>query len=368
MPRAYARQLLKPNLLLVVGAALIGLLGLEAGLRAKLALESQSFEEALASRPRIGADGRATLGQMIRPTGDRRLYELIPGLHVNFTRADVSINADGFRGALHPRKKPPGTVRLVGLGDSVMFGWGVDDGLDYLSVLERRLNEREPKTAWEVVNTAVPGYNTVMEVETLKRRGLAYAPDIVILGYCVNDLSLPQFVQAEPDVFSWRRSFLGDFLRERLARPGSATRRDGGEAAGDDPFADEARPVPDRYQDMVGLLAFSRAVTELRALGQEHGFDVVVLFFWSAPATIRRIVEPLGFRLVDTRAAMKAFLERAGVRELRGSALSLSREDSHPSALGHELIAGSLYDGLRAAGLLERARARAPIAPAAAVK
>ncbi len=355
---------------LALGATLAGLLALEAGLRAKAAFESRSFEEALASRPPIGADGRATLGQMIRPTGDRRLYELIPGLHVNFTRADVSINADGFRGTLRTREKPPGTVRLLGLGDSVMFGWGVDNGLDYLSVLERRLREREPGTNWEVVNTAAPGYNTVMEVETLKRRGLGYAPDIVILGYCVNDLGLPQFVEAEPDVFSLRRSFLGEVVRERLARAGGGARRGRGEAA-DDPFADEARPVPDRYRDLVGIEAMSRAASELQALSQEHGFDVVVLVFWSAPANIRRVVEPLGFRIVETRVAMKAFLEREGLRELRGSALSLSREDSHPSALGHELIAGSLYDGLQQAGLLDRARARAAraaIAPAAAVK
>ncbi len=352
------------RLLLVVAATLVGLLALEAGLRAKAAFEGRSFEEALASRPRIGADGRATLGQMIRATGDRRLYELIPGLRVNFTRARVSINVDGFRGALRSREKPPGTLRLLGLGDSVMFGWGVDDGLDYLSVLERRLAQQELGARWEIVNTAVPGYNTVMEVETLKHRGLAYAPDIVILGYCVNDLSLPQFVEAEPEVFSLRRSFLSDFARERLTRAGS-------EAAADDPFAEQARSVPDRYRDMVGIEAFSRAVTELRALGQQHGFDVVVLFFWSAPATIRRIVEPLGFRLVDTRVAMKAFLGREGLRELRGSALSLSREDSHPSALGHELIAESLYDGLREAGLFERARSRAalvPIAPVSALK
>ena len=261
-------------------------------------------------------------------------------------------------------------MRLVGLGDSVMFGWGVDDGLDYLSVLERRLNEREPKTAWEVVNTAVPGYNTVMEVETLKRRGLAYAPDIVILGYCVNDLSLPQFVEAEPDVFSLRRSFLGDFVRERLARPGSATRRGGGEAAGDDPFADEARPVPDRYRDMVGLVAFSRAATELQALGQEHGFDVVVLFFWSAPAD-----DPADRRAARLPARRHARGHegvpgaRRGARAARLCALALARRfpsfGPRPRVDRREPLRRAA--GGRAARASPRARAR-PIAPAAAVK
>lgn len=304
-----------------------------------------SFEELSARRAPVVTGGKANLGQILRPTGDRRIFELVPNLDVNFTGRHVVVNAEGFRGPSRPLAKPAGTRRIVGLGDSVMFGWGVDEGEDYLSVLVRTLNARGE--SWDVVNTAVPGYNTVMEVETLKKKGLAYAPDVVVVGYCVNDLELPPFLSDPPDPFNFRRSFLKDFVESRL-RPEQSRQH---AAAG-------------RHADMVGIEAFTAAVGELKALGQQHGFRVVVLFFWSAPPEIKRLVEPLGFDLVYTRSAMKAYMDREGIQELRGSKLSLTPEDSHPSVIGHELMAESLEAGLRAAGLLRES----VIAPAAPVK
>jgi lysophospholipase L1-like esterase len=282
-----------------------------------------SFEEISARRAPVVPGGKATLGQMLRPAGDRRIYELVPGLDVNFAGRHVVTNAEGFRGPSRPLAKPAGTTRIVGLGDSVMFGWGVDEGEDYLSVMVARLNARGQ--AWDVVNTAVPGYNTVMEVETLKKKGLAYAPDIVVVGYCVNDLELPPFLSDPPDPFNFRHSFLKDFVASRL-------------------WPEKARQhaASGRYADMVGIEAFTAAAQELKALGRQHGFRVVVLFFWSAPPEIKRIVEGLGFELVDTRGPMKQYMDREGIQELRGSKLSLTSRDSHPSVIGHGLMADSL--------------------------
>jgi lysophospholipase L1-like esterase len=322
-------------------------MALEVGVRVMETLNAEpSFEELDAGRVPAVPGARATLGQIIRPTHDRRVYALVPGSDVNFTGRRVVINEAGFRGPSHPHEKPPGTTRIVGLGDSVMFGWGVGEGEDYLSVLVSRLNASQGAGAWDAVNTAVPGYNTVMEVETLKKKGLAYAPDVVVVGYCVNDLELPPFLKGAADPFSLRHSFLKDFVAGRLW-PDTARQR-----------------APGRYADLVGLEAFAAAARELQELGREHHFRVVVLFFWSAPPEIRRVVEPLGFSLVYTRAAMKAYMQREGIGELRGSKLSLTPEDSHPSAIGHGLMAESLEAGLRQAGLVRDAA----IAPARPLK
>jgi lysophospholipase L1-like esterase len=264
----------------------------------------------------------------------------VPNLDVMFTGREVVINADGFRGPARPIPKPAGTSRIVGLGDSVMFGWGVGEGEDYLSVTASRLGG-----AWDVVNTSVPGYNTVMEVETLEKKGLAYQPDVVVVGYCANDLELPPFLSDPPDVFTLRHSFLADFVARRLW-PEAARQK-----------------APGRYADIVGLDNFTRAAEKLAALSKQRGFRVVVLFFWSAPPGIKAIVERLGFELVYTREAMKAYMDREGITELRGSKLSLTPEDSHPSVIGHQLMADSLEEGLRRAGLVS-----ASIAPAAPVK
>ena len=323
----------------------MGFVVLEAGARVHARLTAEpSFEEASAHRKPVETGGKATLGQMLRPTGDRRLYEFVPNLDVMFTGREVLINADGFRGPVRPLAKPAGTTRVVGLGDSVMFGWGVGEGEDYLSVMARRLNAGGAGS-WDVVNTAVPGYNTVMEVETLKKRGLAYHPDIVVVGYCVNDLELPPFFNDPPDVFALRHSFLADFIGSRL-------------------WPDAARQkAPGRYADLVGLPAFTRAAEELKALSQARGFRVVILFFWNAPSDIKAVVKGLGFDLVTTHEAMRAYMEREGIQELRGSTLSLTPEDSHPSTIGHELMAESLETGLQRAGLVPQS-----IAPAATLK
>ena len=55
-----------------------------------------------------------------------------------------------------------------------------------------------------------------MEVETLEVRGLAYRPDLVVLGFCPNDASLPSFILAQRDVLSLRESFFADFVRGRF--------------------------------------------------------------------------------------------------------------------------------------------------------
>lgn len=73
----------------------------------------------------------------------------------------------------------------------------------YLAVLEQKLRQRRAAPGsgassspprWQVINTAVPGYNTAMEVELRKAVGSGYEPQIVVLGFVVNDLG-PLLVQ-----------------------------------------------------------------------------------------------------------------------------------------------------------------------------
>ena len=66
-------------------------------------------------------------------------------------------------------------MRIVGIGDSGMFGWNVEQGEDYLSVLRSNLTARANGVSYEVLNLGVPGYNTQIEVESLRSKGLAYA-------------------------------------------------------------------------------------------------------------------------------------------------------------------------------------------------
>jgi lysophospholipase L1-like esterase len=96
-------------------------------------------------------------------------------------RTTVRINAKGLRGPEFPYERPPGRERLLLLGDSFAFGWGVEEEEDVAGALQRRL------PAAEVINGACSGWNTLQELQFLRLEGLRYHPAVVLLFFCEND-------------------------------------------------------------------------------------------------------------------------------------------------------------------------------------
>src|SRR5258706_9667952 len=76
----------------------------------------------------------------------------------------VSISAAGFRDREWTKEKPKGTTRIAVLGDSFVFGSGVDADARMTNLLEARLGGPT-----EVLNFGVPGYGTDQEWLLLKR-------------------------------------------------------------------------------------------------------------------------------------------------------------------------------------------------------
>lgn len=114
-------------------------------------------------------------------------HEHVPGGQARLMGAEVSINKDGLRDREHPKVKEPGDVRIMMLGDSTMFGWGVGQDETIAKHVEQTLNKDAPSAFAEVINTGVGNYNTAMEVAYFLERGIAFKPDIVVLNYFIND-------------------------------------------------------------------------------------------------------------------------------------------------------------------------------------
>jgi len=125
------------------------------------------------------------------PTGPRHLFErdevlgvrLRPGFrgvhdHEEF-RVDVRINSQGFRSP-EPRQERAGGFRIVSLGDSFAFGYGVEDDETYAARLQARLARSLPGVDAEVVNAGVSSYGTRQMAQLLERRGAELAPDLVL--------------------------------------------------------------------------------------------------------------------------------------------------------------------------------------------
>jgi lysophospholipase L1-like esterase len=100
----------------------------------------------------------------------------------------ATINSIGLRGDLPQLPKPGGEFRILAIGDSTTFGWGVMDDETYCAVLESLLRERFPARAIRVVNGGVGAYDLERSAGLLEHLGPQLQPDLVLVGAYWNDL------------------------------------------------------------------------------------------------------------------------------------------------------------------------------------
>ena len=115
------------------------------------------------------------LGWSQRPNQDTRF------VHRDFS-VRITTNADGLRDRDHSVARVPGRRRLLVLGDSFAWGFGVEREQMFSKVIEARHPD------WEVINAGVSGYGTDQEYLYLKERGARYRPDVVLLLSVPNDI------------------------------------------------------------------------------------------------------------------------------------------------------------------------------------
>lgn len=94
----------------------------------------------------------------------------------------VRCNSQGLRDSEKRFAKPPGIRRIVVLGDSFMWGYGVENEEMFSAVLQDLISGSE------TVNFGVNGYSTVQELVRLEIEGLRYEPDVTVLVFVWNDL------------------------------------------------------------------------------------------------------------------------------------------------------------------------------------
>ncbi|MFQ5455071.1 MAG: SGNH/GDSL hydrolase family protein [Nitrospirota bacterium] len=187
------------NLLLILSGSLIGLLLIEIILSL---LDIPVFHNAHNTFP-----SQQFLFRMLE--NGKYYYTYIPSSNIKFIYdsnprgyfdsknvVTHKTNSLGFRGKEYSMKKTPDTIRIVFLGDSFTFGEGVKDNDIFSKRLVELLNEKyktRRNLHFEGYNFGVGGYNTEQSLFLLKNLVLKADPDIVILGYTLND--------AEPKLF-----------------------------------------------------------------------------------------------------------------------------------------------------------------------
>ncbi len=92
-------------------------------------------------------------------------------------------NSLGMRDREYSPHKPPGTIRIAFVGDSIGAGWGVNADQRFESILEEVWDSRARRTSGlkvEIINCAVPGHSPGQRWYHFSQIGWSMAPDLVI--------------------------------------------------------------------------------------------------------------------------------------------------------------------------------------------
>lgn len=118
----------------------------------------------------------------------RLMWRFHPGITTTsrlFSDLDYSINSSGMRGADLSDKSD--AYRIIALGNSCTFGWGVTFEDTWVHRLQKLLNEQIPGRPVEVINVGVPGYTSLQGKRYLADDLIALQPDMVLVMFGHND-------------------------------------------------------------------------------------------------------------------------------------------------------------------------------------
>jgi len=364
---------MKGNILLMLVSLVVALVIAEIAVRVYYKLSQRTIYQEMA-RQRVPNGSHFDLKDIISPSDNPHLvYELLPNRHGTFQGVLFRTNAHGMRGPETTIKKEKGTWRIAALGDSTMFGWGVKQEQAYPAVLEKALNAAGDSRRYEVLNFAVPGYNTAIEAEVYKQRAAAFDPDLILIQFDVNDLALPNFLFEPPDMLTLKRSYLlalvksllkGHDARQSLARMASGDLQkspliDAPSANGVVKYFEyRAQFAPEQYRYMVGWDGVRRALDRLWDESNQPILHLSWIYrisskmlkdFGDIDLFARHVHEGSarrndGHRLffLDIVSVGRTFCKEMGIQWVRDLVVDYPN-DYHPSPERHVLIARTIF-------------------------
>jgi len=290
-------------------------------------------------------------------------WSLRPNLARSYRGQLLRTNSLGLRGP-EVGPKAPGERRILLLGESTTFGFGVGEDETYAARLQALLDEQPGRHS--VVNAGVPAYTLFQSTIYLAERGLALEPDVVAIYHLANDFLPTTYRDSAHGQLGTSRSdaelhaFYRSLWIDRLLRY-SAIFRAGSRAwarwrtalaqreiAADPTHSREqilwtpahfphAYPVRVRPEERRELLA------RLLALSREHGFQLVIIH------PVYRDVPGHDALLVDfSREHGLVLVDGLAVFDASGIPRALLFSDAlHPVPRGHRLLARALYQQIR---------------------
>ena len=284
------------------------------------------------------------LGEILMNGNPWLLWELMPGRHEE-KGAVINVNSAGFRDKERGPKTRP---RAMAIGDSSVYGFGVDDDEVFTALLEGQLPA-------DFIDAAVPGYSTFQSLNQLRARGLAVDPDLLIVANLWSDNNFDSFTDRDllASYAGWEGSFTGraralaqrSALFQRLDwqwRVGPAAARAqkvGWQVGGDDARSGNRRVALADY--VANLDAFCEIMAE-------RGGGVMYVELANREDISALSMEPAWkpYRTALERAASRCHAPLVNVvaafRASGRSADALFLDQMHPTPEGHRILADAV--------------------------
>ena len=294
-------------------------------------------------------------------TGHRYLYDKrlgwrnIPNWQATTHGHKLTINSLGMRGREHSVVKPRGTKRILVLGSSFTWGFGVADDEVFSELLEDKL-ANFGHARYEVLNTGVSGWGTDQALLFLADEGFQYAPDLVVLSFNLTEhpiynVNSVQFGLAKP-MFLDTNLQLGNVP---VPKPGSRYPRL--TCLADE--VDLTLAILDRIADLCAKRGCPLVVMKYGAFHYRHHSEFRDVAKIQAALTEREAK----FRDPLIRNPKITLLDLDQKFESRGYSLDKLLDgnfDGHWNAFGHRQVAAILYQFLVEQELVRPARYREP--------
>lgn len=246
----------------------------------------------------------------------------------------IRINSEGFRGSEREFKDAGNDVyRVLFIGDSVTYGYSVEEADSFVRRVEAALQARYPRYRFDIVNAGVPGWSWVQGLRFLQLRGMALHPHLVVMAHGMNDQFFPAKITDNERIRALDRPSARTFERVRelvsdtnMFRLASRLVRRSSTVEVESPGC--ARQIREAGGcRRVGLYEIEEAVHEAHALAVAGGSDFLVLNldFEETPAVgaVRKAVDRDGIRFVDFASTFDAM--RQAEQDRRAQQLGLGR-------------------------------------------
>jgi lysophospholipase L1-like esterase len=273
--------------------------------------------------------------------------------HVHRTNAsahlmgvNVALNSLGHRSPELTNPKPPDTKRVLVLGSSVTFGWGVPADAVFTSLVQKRFATERPdgSTAIEFANAGIGNYNTVAQSVLFGRQYPLVKPDLVVLHYFISDPEPRPPARNSPIL---RYSYFAAYCYDRFKTLGLAAEGKNDLFRHYAEIYDDSKPY---WRDTLDR------ISAMRDIAARDGVPMIVMIipdfhnlakgtpYESLYAKMEKGFLERRFVTINT---FPVFQERYGGKE---SELWIQPDDPHPNAKGHEVMAELLYDHLSKRG------------------